>query len=412
YHGGYVWSGEEALQQARYGHPDVVLVGPSLPDMDPLACATAIRSDPACTDVPIFLMVEAETSEILRKAVDVGVDDIIAVPFDDLALLSRLRPLVRLATMHAELRHRARDASEFGLSVKETLPRPTLTHGHSLLVAGRNMEDAKAILGNEADIVSTTNFYEAQEILSRRNFDAALIGHFSENTEHLDLCTEIRNNPRLFNLPVILVEPEGSALDVAEAYRRGASRIMYRPLDAAVVSSAVLILVRRQRLRWDIRGALLETLKDGSRDTLTGIYNRPFLETHLTHRIDTARKQYRHLTVVFFRIPNVDAVREHFGDKPADHLLLQLGQWITGLLRVEDLTARWEKNEFCVVLPDSPIDEAEVVMHRIAGVISYTDFAVHDVYQPIKVWVQVGAADFQEEDTTESIIARARAAIS
>jgi two-component system cell cycle response regulator len=47
-------------------------------------------------------------------------------------------------------------------------------------------------------------------------------------------------------------------------------------------------------------------------------------------------------------------------------------------------------------------------MHRIAGVLAYTDFAVRDVYQPVKVWVQVGCTDAQDGDTVAALLARAR----
>jgi len=49
-----------------------------------------------------------------------------------------------------------------------------------------------------------------------------------------------------------------------------------------------------------------------------------------------------------------------------------------------------------------------VVMHRIAGVLAYTDFAVREVYQPVKVWVQVGCTDARNDDTVASLLARGR----
>jgi len=47
-------------------------------------------------------------------------------------------------------------------------------------------------------------------------------------------------------------------------------------------------------------------------------------------------------------------------------------------------------------------------MHRIAGVLAYTDFAVRDVYQPVKVWVQVGCIVVGAEDSLDSVLSRAR----
>jgi two-component system cell cycle response regulator len=63
------------------------------------------------------------------------------------------------------------------------------------------------------------------------------------------------------------------------------------------------------------------------------------------------------------------------------------------------------------MLPDSPLSEASLVINRIAGVLAYTDFAVRDVYEPVKVWVRVGSAELTDGDTAESLIARARQAM-
>jgi two-component system cell cycle response regulator len=75
------------------------------------------------------------------------------------------------------------------------------------------------------------------------------------------------------------------------------------------------------------------------------------------------------------------------------------------------MTARFEADEFCVVLPDTPKEEADIVMHRISGVLAYTDFAVLGVFQPVKAWVRAGAASLRPDDTMATLIARARATV-
>ncbi len=107
----------------------------------------------------------------------------------------------------------------------------------------------------------------------------------------------------------------------------------------------------------------------------------------------------------------MENIRQRFGYEQANHLRLEVSQWSSGLLRVEDMTARYEENEFCVGLPDSPQSEASLVINRIAGVLAYTDFAVRDVYEPVKVWVRVGSAELGDGDTTASLVARARQAM-
>ena len=167
-------------------------------------------------------------------------------------------------------------------------------------------------------------------------------------------------------------------------------------------------LIKRQRLRWSIRQALDRTKQGATLDETTGAYTWEFLSQHLGGLIGAAHTWEKHLTLVFFSVPGIVEVREQFGDEAGVHLTRQLAQWITTLVRAEDLTAHYGEHDFCVSLPDTPLHEAGVVMNRIAGILSYTDFAVPEVYQPVTVEVEVGMAELEPHDTAESLIARAR----
>jgi len=397
---------DQATLYARSEHPDLILVGDF--GSDPITFGATLKHDPECAEIPVVLMVEKAQAEVAGRAFEAGLDDTVAWSCDDTELFARLRPLVRIATMHAELRHRALAARSFGINART---RATAPEGirPSVLVVGHDHDGIAAILGSNAEVISSQNLYDGESLLESRNFDAAVVTIGTDLDGCLAFASQVRNNPRLFNLPLVMVVDKIAS--AAECYRRGASRVLCRPADPGLLKSAVLSMVRRQQLRWAIRAALFESLQEATRDTLTGLYRRSFLDRYLAERLAIALAHDRHLAVVFFSIPNIDGVRDHFGDDAAEHLAQQLGQWITGLLRAEDLTALYDKNEFCVVLPDTPLVEAEVVMHRIAGVLAYTDFAVRDVYQPVKIWVQVGCTDAHQDDTLASLLARAQARI-
>lgn len=402
YHATILATADEGVAHARSEHPDLVLVGDPAGG-DGLALGAALKGGADTDDIPVLLFAETVSVELCQRALDAGLDDVLARACDDAELQARLRPLVRLETMHAELRQRAQIAKRFGVAARERVSGPG---GASpvLLLIGDVVERVQPVLGDVGELVTVRTLFEAEDVLGRRNFDAAVVAFADEPEGLLGFCSQVRNNPRLFNLPMVLL----SAVAPADAYRRGATRVMARDIAPAILHTAVLSLVRRQQLRWSIRAALNDSLAPATRDAMTGAYGRAFFDAYVAGRLDLAKSQNRHLAVVFFAAPNIDSVRRQFGDDAALHLTQQVAQWITGLLRAEDLTAAYAPNEFCVVLPDTPLVEAEVVMHRIAGVLAYTDFAVREVYQPVKVWVQVGCTDARDGDTVASLLARAR----
>jgi len=380
--------------------PDLVMVGEGL---HPALLAIVDRNE-GTADIPVVLVADAITPALCVEAFDSGCDDAVAAACGDEELFARLLPLVRLATMHAELRQRALAARRFGVAARQRVTAaPTRPN---VLVVGDDPAPVQAVLAAEADITCTDNLFEAEDLLTRRNFDAAVLSFSGEENRVLDFCTQVRHNPRLFNLPILLLA--GYAPSPTEAYRHGATRVLPRPVEPQVLRTGVLTLVRRQQLRWAIRGALAESLVAQTRDDDTGCYSRAYYEGYLEDRLALAEASGRYLTVVELTAPNVENVRREFGADAGQHLTQQLGQWITGLLRAEDLVARTGSHEFSAVLPDTPLAEAEVVMHRIAGVLAYTDFAVREVYQPVKAWVQVGATEARPGDDIAAVLARVR----
>lgn len=415
YDGRTVPSVEAVLGTVQQEQPDLILVCSHLNGGDAFEMASALRAIPSCVDIPICLLTDRRAADIRTRGLAYGLDDVLAPPFDQPKLVSRLRPLVRLSIMQAELRRRAAIAHSFGVEVSPDIPRPTTETGYSVLLVGPATAGLEAQLSGAA-VALAADPGAAEEALGGGNFDVAILGPGEDRDRYLELCAQIRNNPRLFNLPVLFVGDAGRAVEAA-AYRHGASGYLVTPADPREMVSWVLGLVRRQRLRWAIREALGRTLDEPTRDAATNVYRRAFLDRYLPDRVDFAGGHGRHLTIMFFRLPEVDSIARQldgaglglpFGEEQADHLRLQVAQWITSLLRGEDLTVRYDENEFCVVLPDTPKDEAEIVMNRIAGVLAYTDFAVKEVYQPVKVWVRAAAADLQPGDTAASLIERAR----
>jgi len=401
-----VVASESPLAQARRLCPDLILIGEAAGD--PVAFAIALRADPACADVPLVLLVDRIDGELAHRAFEAGIDEMLSIGAEDPELLTRLRPLVRLATMHDELRVRAAAAASFGLKAAERVTPPSGPERPALLLIGPDPDGiATRIDPAEAEATTSPDLYAAERLLERTPYDAAILTASGE--AELAFASELRHNTRLFNLPVVMLSDSAEA--VPRAYRRGASRVLVRPVEDRLLHAAVRTLVRRQRLRWAIRATLGQSLGPATRDPLTGAYSRPFLDRALDLRLAAARERDRPLTVVLFAIPSVDSVRAHFGEEAGDHLIRQIGQWINRLVRAEDLTARFSANRFCVVLPDTPLVEAEVVMHRIAGVLSHTDFAIPDVFQPVRVWVQVACAEVCADDDRPILLGRATQAL-
>jgi DNA-binding response OmpR family regulator len=84
--------GEQALQVARRSHPDLVILDLSVPKLDGLDVARALRRD---GDLPI-IMLTARTEESDRVAgLELGADDYVTKPFSAREMVARVRAVLR-----------------------------------------------------------------------------------------------------------------------------------------------------------------------------------------------------------------------------------------------------------------------------------------------------------------------------
>jgi two-component system KDP operon response regulator KdpE len=81
-----------ALEIAQTESPDLVMMDVSLTSLDILGLIRKMRE---CSDVPIFILGEAETDLDRARGLEAGADEYISKPFSPIELLARCRALLR-----------------------------------------------------------------------------------------------------------------------------------------------------------------------------------------------------------------------------------------------------------------------------------------------------------------------------
>jgi two-component system, cell cycle response regulator len=403
-------SPENYEEEAKTSHPDLIIIDLSCDDFDGFDATQNLKSNPVTSNIPVILMSEDNSDDMYLRGIEAKADDIFTYSNNFRELAVHLKPLLRLSTMFAELDNRMALARKFKAPIDDQITPDENAYYKILLIAPKDGDKAtlETILDGKCEIDVCGDFFSAEDKLTIGFYDVAISNLDGGNEEIvLGLCSRARNNPRLFNLPMVLLS-DGTLQNPLEAYKRGATRIIKRPLRQSSLKAKIIMLVRRQRQRWALRNAMETTKQNETIDQTTHAYKADFFKAHLKQKIEHAQKWHKPLTVIFLSIPNIPGITQQFGERSSDHLLQQIFQWISSLSRVEDLVARYDEHEYCVVLPDTPLEEAEIVMHRIAGILSYTDFAIIDVFQAISIWVEVGISAIEADDDVEKMIMRAR----
>jgi diguanylate cyclase (GGDEF)-like protein/PAS domain S-box-containing protein len=102
---------------------------------------------------------------------------------------------------------------------------------------------------------------------------------------------------------------------------------------------------------------LRETLRQQSiRDTLTGLFNRRYLDETLAREIERARRQDQSIGIIMLDIDNFKRFNDTYGHPAGDLLLTALGQFLQAQVRREDIACRYGGEEFTLILPGAALE--------------------------------------------------------
>jgi CheY-like chemotaxis protein len=114
---------------------------------------------------------------------------------------------------------------------------PALSKGApAVLIVEDNLTNQKLAtlllrrMGITADVV--TNGREALEALERKNFDLVLLDYQMPVMDGYETLVQIRSQPRLRLLPVILLTSNGDAETISRCWKAGMSEFVPKPITA------------------------------------------------------------------------------------------------------------------------------------------------------------------------------------
>src|SRR5947209_3391339 len=108
-------SGPEALAICERGQCDIVLLDVMMPGMDGFEVCRRLKANPLTHHVPVVMVTALDQPSDRVRGLEAGADDFLTKPVSDIALLARVRSLVRLKMAADELRMRALTSREIGI---------------------------------------------------------------------------------------------------------------------------------------------------------------------------------------------------------------------------------------------------------------------------------------------------------
>ncbi len=125
---------------------------------------------------------------------------------------------------------------------------------------------------------------------------------------------------------------------------RRASHLADRMRLAVTLSEHLSLALANFRLRATLR-------ERSTRDELTGLFNRRYMEDSLDREIRRAIRDGEALGVLMMDLDHFKRLNDEFGHAAGDFSLRQIGQFLQANVRAEDIACRFGGEEFVVILP-------------------------------------------------------------
>jgi two-component system cell cycle response regulator len=401
-------SGQEALDLLGNERVDVILLDVMMPGMDGFEVCRRLKSTPATHHIPVIMVTALDHHSDKVQGLEAGADDFLTKPVDDIALITRVRNLVRLKTLNDQMMLRmAADAPSAVLA--DTLVGESSEAGRILMVEdrARSAQRVASTLGKRHVVDLDSDLQSAMQKLSTGEYDLVIVSLGLLSADGLRLCGQVRSLERTRHLPIIVIVEPGDEARLLRSLDMGVNDYVTRPVDRHELTARVRTQIKRKRHTDQLRDRIEESVELALTDALTGLHNRWYMERHLKKLVDQAKAETNPLSVLVVDIDNFKSINDTYGHAAGDSVLREFASRFRRNIRGIDLACRLGGEEFVVIMPDTAIDRACQIGERLRSCIASDPFLINITTQ-LRVTASVGVATLEPEDaTSEPLFKRA-----
>ena len=144
-------------------------------------------------------------------------------------------------------------------------------------------------------------------------------------------------------------------------------------------------------------------------DPLTGISNRLAYNERLETEFARWQRYKTPLTMAVWDIDKFKSVNDTYGHQAGDKVLTIVAKLLSKQVRETDFVARFGGEEFVLLMPETPIEQALKVADNLRQSIEQCEFHFKD--RRVPVTISCGLAQFADSDKAETVFNRADSAL-
>lgn len=211
-----------------------------------------------------------------------------------------------------------------------------------------------------------------------------VLSTIEESSVRVESDTQLKEYS-LLNPNLLIIEQASNLKDVLMTTKFSCPVLFVGPVFTDIVVRAegydfINTPINKDELLIRVKALLkIKDLKDTlsvvtTTDELTGLHNRKYLHDRLDAEISRAKRYKTQLSCLLFDIDFFKVVNDMYGYDWGDVLLRSLADKLKQLVRKEDVLTRYGDEEFLLVLPNTPEENAFLFAERFRRDIEKMEF--------------------------------------
>ena len=138
-------------------------------------------------------------------------------------------------------------------------------------------------------------------------------------------------------------------------------------------------------------------------DSLTGLFNRGYVDDRLAMELSRARRYGKPLTLAVVDADQFKALNDTHGHAAGDVVLKRLAGLLRGSFRQSDTTGRYGGEEFVLILPETDLETARRKVDSLRETVAATAIVLPERKDLARITISAGLASYPEdgEDAAE-----------
>lgn len=232
-------------------------------------------------------------------------------------------------------------------------------------------------------VITAANGLEALEKLETEKVQIALSDIMMPKMDGFELIKQVRGNPRLKSIYLILITARIQEGDRVRGLDLGADDYITKPFSFSELLARIRVGSRvvqyQQHLEYQTQV-----------DSLTGLFNRRAFENKINEEFERSKRYHNPLSVLLLDIDNFKTINDTYGHHGGDAALVRISETFREKTRQSDFPSRYGGEEFVLILPETDQESALQVANKIHDSIRTSSFGT--TARPFSLTVSIGVS--------------------